>query len=97
MSNTIRPHIGRPTGSTARTTQARAVRTREAIVSVAAQHFDTDGYGASSINTILATGAFTKGAIYFHFPSKEAIAGSLIADWNRTVVNGHEVLPVGGQ
>ncbi|MFF9172334.1 hypothetical protein ACF1B7_36140, partial [Streptomyces sp. NPDC014796] len=26
-----------------------------------------------------------KGAIYFHFPSKEAIAGSLIADWNRTV------------
>ncbi|MHA6739075.1 hypothetical protein [Rhodococcus sp. JT-3] len=26
---------------------------REAIVSVAAQHFDTDGYGASSINTIL--------------------------------------------
>ena len=58
---------------------------REAIVSVAAQHFDTDGYGASSINTILATGAFTKGAIYFHFPSKEAIAGSLIADWNRTV------------
>ncbi|WOI90368.1 TetR/AcrR family transcriptional regulator [Rhodococcus qingshengii] len=85
MSNTIRPHIGRPTGSTARTTQARAVRTREAIVSVAAQHFDIDGYGASSINTILATGAFTKGAIYFHFPSKEAIAGSLIADWNRTV------------
>ncbi|TSD39664.1 TetR/AcrR family transcriptional regulator [Rhodococcus sp. KBS0724] len=85
MSNTIRPHIGRPTGSTARTTQARAVRTREAIVSVAAQHFDTDGYGASSINAILATGAFTKGAIYFHFPSKEAIAGSLIADWNRTV------------
>ncbi len=76
MSNTIRPYIGRPTGSTARTKQARAVRTREAIVSVAAQHFDTDGYGASSINTILATGKFTKGAIYFHFPSKEAIAGA---------------------
>ncbi|MCD2158011.1 hypothetical protein LQL77_30290 [Rhodococcus cerastii] len=64
MSDTIRPHIGRPTGSTSRTTQVRTLRTREAIVSVAAQHFDTDGYGASSINTILATGAFTKGATY---------------------------------
>ncbi|MEH6796700.1 MAG: TetR/AcrR family transcriptional regulator [Rhodococcus sp. (in: high G+C Gram-positive bacteria)] len=85
MSNINRPHIGRPTGSTARTTQARAVRTRESIVSVAAHHFDADGYGATSINAILASGKFTKGAIYHHFLTKEAIAHQLIADWNRAV------------
>ena len=53
--------------------QDRAVRTREAIIAVAARHFDTDGYGHTSINTISATGKFAKGAMYYHFPSKEAM------------------------
>jgi len=65
--------------------QDRAVRTREAIIAVAARHFDTDGYGNTSINTISATGKFAKGAMYYHFPSKEAIAEHLISDWNRTL------------
>ena len=65
--------------------QDRAVRTREAIIAVAARHFDTDGYGNTSINTISATGKFAKGAMYYHFPSKEAIAEHLISNWNRTL------------
>lgn len=85
MSNTNRPHIGRPTVNTARNTQARAVRTREAIVSAAAHHFDADGYGATSMNALLASGTITKGAIYHHFPSKEAVAQQLVADWNHAV------------
>lgn len=65
--------------------QDRAVRTREAIIAVAARHFDTDGYGHTSINTISGTGKFAKGAMYYHFPSKEAIAEHLISDWNHTL------------
>ena len=65
--------------------QDRAVRTREAIIAVAARHFDTDGYGHTSMNTISGTGKFAKGAMYYHFPSKGAIAERLISDWNRTL------------
>ncbi|MFC1472876.1 TetR family transcriptional regulator [Rhodococcus qingshengii] len=61
------------------------MRTREAIIAVAARHFDADGYGHTSINTISGTGKFAKGAMYYHFPSKEAIAEHLISDWNHTL------------
>ncbi|WP_234036907.1 TetR/AcrR family transcriptional regulator [Rhodococcus sp. P-2] len=59
------------------------MRTREAIIAVVARHFDTDGYGHTSIDTISGTGKFAKGEKY-HFPSKEAIAEHLISDRNRT-------------
>ncbi|MFI8659746.1 TetR family transcriptional regulator [Rhodococcus qingshengii] len=80
-----RPRIGRIPGSKNSAMQDRAVRTREAIIAVAAHHFDTDGYGRTSINTIIGTGKFAKGAIYYHFQSKEAIAEHLISDWNHTL------------
>ncbi|MFI8664781.1 hypothetical protein ACIGKR_32700 [Rhodococcus qingshengii] len=52
----------------------------------AARHFDTNGYGNTSTNTITHTGKFDKGAMYCHFPSEEAIAEHLISsDWKRTV------------
>ncbi|MDN3460542.1 TetR/AcrR family transcriptional regulator [Rhodococcus sp. APC 3903] len=65
--------------------QPRAKITREAIIAVAARHFDTDGYGHTSINTISRAGKFAKGAMYYHFPSKEAMAEHLISDWNHTL------------
>ncbi|WP_454836914.1 TetR family transcriptional regulator [Rhodococcus qingshengii] len=80
-----RPRIGRIPGSKNSAMQDRAVRTREAIIAVAARHFDTDGYGNTSINTISGTGKFAKGAMYYHFPSKEAIAEHLISDWNHAL------------
>jgi AcrR family transcriptional regulator len=80
-----RPRIGRAPGSKNSAMQDRAVRTRQAIISVAAGHFDTDGYGHTSMNTITHTGKFAKGAMYYHFPSKEAIAQQLIVDWNLVV------------
>lgn len=85
MSNSIRPHIGRPLGATAQMKHPRAIRTRQLILSVAARHFDAHGYGDASVNAILAAGNLTKGAIYFHFPSKESIAQQLTADWIYTV------------
>ncbi len=84
-ATTTTHRIGRVPGSKNSAMQDRAVRTREAIIAVAARHFDTDGYGHTSINTISATGKFAKGAMYYHFPSKEAIAEHLISDWNRTL------------
>ena len=84
-ATTTTHRIGRVPGSKNSAIQDRAVRTREAIIAVAARHFDTDGYGHTSINTISATGKFAKGAMYYHFPSKEAIAEHLISDWNRTL------------
>ncbi|BBE49073.1 MULTISPECIES: TetR/AcrR family transcriptional regulator [Rhodococcus] len=84
-ATTTSRRIGRVPGSKNSAMQDRAVRTREAIIAVAARHFDTDGYGHTSINTISATGKFAKGAMYYHFPSKEAIAEHLISDWNRTL------------
>ena len=61
------------------------MRTREAIIAVAARHFDTDGYGHTSMNTINHTGKFAKGAMYYRFSSKEAIAEHLISDWKHTL------------
>ena len=85
MTDQIRPHIGRPLGATAQMKHPRAIRTRQLILSVAARHFDAHGYGDASVNAILAAGNLTKGAIYFHFPSKESIAQQLTADWIYTV------------
>ena len=65
--------------------QARAHKTRAAILSAAASQFDVLGYAETSISTIIGAGGITKGAIYFHFTSKEAIALQLIDDWNHTV------------
>ncbi|MCW2093014.1 UNVERIFIED_ORG: AcrR family transcriptional regulator [Rhodococcus erythropolis] len=85
MTDHIRPYIGRPLDSAPAMKQARAIRTRELIIAAAAQHFDTYGYGDATVNAILAASNLTKGAIYFHFPSKESIAQQLTADWIYTV------------
>lgn len=54
--------------------QARARLTRQALLDAAATEFSHRGYAAASVNTILADSGHTKGALYFHFPSKHAIA-----------------------
>jgi AcrR family transcriptional regulator len=56
------------------TPQARAVTTRHAVLTAAAEVFNKRGYAAATISEILASAAVTKGALYFHFPSKEALA-----------------------
>ena len=58
--------------------QDRAYATREAILHAAAEEFDRLGYERASLTAVLARAGLTKGAFYFHFPSKEAVAGALI-------------------
>jgi AcrR family transcriptional regulator len=60
--------------------QPRAQATRLAILTAAAKHFARDGYHATSLDRVLADSGGTKGALYFHFASKEALARAVIAE-----------------
>ncbi|WP_157987076.1 ScbR family autoregulator-binding transcription factor [Streptomyces atratus] len=57
--------------------QQRAIRTRRLILDSAATMIERNGYTATSIDGISTTAGTTKGAVYFHFPSKGDIAAAL--------------------
>ncbi|MCX2922186.1 ScbR family autoregulator-binding transcription factor [Streptomyces sp. NEAU-W12] len=54
--------------------QERAIRTRRTILDAAAAVFDERGYTSATIGEILDRAGVTKGALYFHFGSKEELA-----------------------
>lgn len=60
--------------------QDRAERTRNAIVDAAAEVFEARGFAGASLSDILARAGVTKGALYFHFSSKEELAKALIEE-----------------
>lgn len=80
--------------------QPRARATRLAILTAAAEHFARNGYHATSLDSVLADSGGTKGALYFHFASKEALARAVIAGmvqgWEdlREQVSGHGLDPL---
>ncbi|PYC83768.1 TetR family transcriptional regulator [Streptomyces tateyamensis] len=59
--------------------QERAIRTRRAILEAAATVFAERGYAAATIAEILAQAGVTKGALYFHFGSKEELARGVLS------------------
>ncbi|MDT0612751.1 ScbR family autoregulator-binding transcription factor [Streptomyces lancefieldiae] len=63
--------------------QERAIRTRHNIMLAAATVFNERGYKAATIADILAKAGVTKGALYFHFPSKDELAQEVLAAQNR--------------
>ncbi|MEV8530782.1 ScbR family autoregulator-binding transcription factor [Streptomyces sp. NPDC051211] len=58
--------------------QDRAVRTRQAILEAAAVVFEDCGYDAAKLADIVRLANVTKGALYFHFDSKEDLAQAVI-------------------
>ncbi|MFE2358909.1 ScbR family autoregulator-binding transcription factor [Streptomyces parvulus] len=58
--------------------QDRAIRTRQTILQAAAKIFEERGYQAATIADILHTAGVTKGALYFHFQSKEHLAQGVL-------------------
>ncbi|WP_195911072.1 ScbR family autoregulator-binding transcription factor [Streptomyces kaniharaensis] len=58
--------------------QARALATRQAVLLAAAEVFDERGYAAATMAEILDRAGVTKGALYFHFRSKEELALAVI-------------------
>ena len=67
-------------GLTIRDLQDRAKATREAILAGAASIFEELGYGRASLSQVAVRAGVTKGALYFHFPSKEELARAVIAE-----------------
>lgn len=65
--------------------QDRAVRTRLKILTAAAQVFEERGYQAATINEILTVAGVTKGALYFHFPSKEHLADGVLSEQDQSL------------
>lgn len=66
--------------------QDRAIRTRQAILSAAAKVFEERGYQAATITEILTTAGVTKGALYFHFQSKEDLAQGVLGEQDQRLV-----------
>ncbi|MFE9413623.1 ScbR family autoregulator-binding transcription factor [Streptomyces sp. NPDC006704] len=60
--------------------QDRAIRTRQTIIAAAARVFEENGYQAATITQILKEAGVTKGALYFHFGSKEELAHGVLAE-----------------
>lgn len=54
--------------------QERAVRTRERVLSAAAVAFAAKGYPAVTILDVAQSAGMTKGAVYFHYENKDALA-----------------------
>lgn len=60
--------------------QQRAVLTRSRVLRAAAEVFARTGFLAASMNEIVEAAGVTKGAVYFHFPSKEALAVAIVEE-----------------
>ena len=58
--------------------QARAEATREKIIASAVDLFSQLGYGETGLSDVIDHAGVSKGAFYYHFESKEALAGAII-------------------
>lgn len=63
--------------------QARAQATRRRILDSAVELFAESGYGETGLADILGRAAVSKGAFYYHFDSKEAVAVGIIEEYRR--------------
>src|SRR5215469_16851588 len=60
--------------------ERRADTTRHRLITAASHQFAHRPYSMVSLDHILAEAELTKGAMYFHFPSKQALALAIIDD-----------------
>lgn len=56
----------------------QAGRTRRNLLIAAAEVFDRDGFAGANLRTVCARARVTKGALYCHFRSKEALGVAII-------------------
>jgi AcrR family transcriptional regulator len=62
--------------------QARSMATRMKIIASAVEVFNEIGYPASGLGDIIERAEMTKGALYYHFESKESLATAIIEEGN---------------
>ncbi len=63
--------------------QARAEATRRRILDSAVDLFDEMGYGETGLTDVLQRAGVSKGAFYYHFDSKEALAAAIIEEYDQ--------------
>lgn len=63
--------------------QQRAVRTRNQVLDAAAQAFAAKGFPAVTILDVAELTGMTKGAVYFHYSNKEALALAVAEEFYR--------------
>lgn len=61
--------------------QARAVRTRDALIGAMIDLVRAQGYAATSVDQLCAHAGVTKGAFFHHFASKDALAEATAEAW----------------
>jgi AcrR family transcriptional regulator len=72
--------------------QERAVRTRGQVLDAAAEAFATKGFPAVTVMDVAELAGVTKGAVYFHFANKEALAKAVAEEFYHVLgVIGQEV------
>jgi TetR/AcrR family transcriptional regulator, transcriptional repressor for nem operon len=69
-------------------------RTRERLLQAASREIYRAGFQSASVDTILAVAGVTKGALYYHFDSKEALGHAVIDEVIATCVRGKWVRPL---
>ena len=76
-------------------------RTRERLLQAASREVYRSGFQSASLDTILVKAGVTKGALYYHFDSKEALGYAIIeevigpgvrAKWLRPLLKGKDPL-----
>jgi AcrR family transcriptional regulator len=76
--------------------QERAVRTRGQVLDAAAEAFATKGFPAVTVLDVAELAGVTKGAVYFHFANKEALAQAVAEEFYHLLgVIGSEVEEAG--
>jgi AcrR family transcriptional regulator len=68
--------------------QARADATRRSIIEAAAEMFAATGYANTNLDDIIVRAAISKGALYFHFTSKEGLARAVIDEQHAKAMAG---------
>ncbi|WP_299030172.1 TetR/AcrR family transcriptional regulator [uncultured Thermanaerothrix sp.] len=61
--------------------QERAEETRRRILEAARETFASQGYQATSVAEICQRAGVTKGAFFYHFPTKHTLFLALLEDW----------------
>ncbi|MFF3601772.1 ScbR family autoregulator-binding transcription factor [Kitasatospora indigofera] len=88
-ANPPRPPAVNPTTEHGRAglTQDRALRTRAQILGAAAHAFADKGFPAVTVQDIAQLAGMTKGAVYFHYPNKEALARAVTDEFYQTLAH----------
>jgi AcrR family transcriptional regulator len=71
-------------------------RTRERLLQAASREIYRSGFQSACLDTILASAGVTKGALYYHFKSKEALGYSVVEEVIAPDVRGKWVRPLQG-